>query len=110
MQIDMATNRVASLVQKARYDDLSDLEDEELLEARTMCMAAIESLSPAGSEYHRAASETIERNGPCRWDGVPRTRRHLEVAPRWSALRVPIGVQGLDTQSDWMDLLRLVKI
>jgi hypothetical protein len=62
VQIDLTTGRVDQLIREARHDDLSDLPDEVLLEARTMCAAAIERLSSAGSEYRRAAAEAIARH------------------------------------------------
>jgi hypothetical protein len=62
-QIDLAIASVNALIARAKHDDLSDLPDEEILEARTSCAAAIERLSPVGSEYRRAAEEAIARHG-----------------------------------------------
>jgi hypothetical protein len=64
-QIDSAIARGNQLIQTSRHEDLSDHPDEVLLEARSLCAAAIERFAPPASTYARSAAVAIERH-----DGV----------------------------------------
>ncbi len=54
-QMDTTLNKCEGLTRRSKFDDLSDLPEQETAEAVGLLLAAIERFSPPGSSYLRNA-------------------------------------------------------
>jgi hypothetical protein len=73
-QIDAVFPHVGKLISKCKYDDLSDLSDQNGAEAATVLRSTIERLAPPGSAYITNLSKTSIYAGP---QGVRQSIRPL---------------------------------
>lgn len=91
-QIDAALALVDSLFARAEYNDLSDLGDDVLTDARTRCATVVDRIAPPSSEYRAAARKAVDRH-----EGLNPGQATRELAGVLRALRADIEAGYLRT-------------
>jgi uncharacterized protein (DUF2164 family) len=78
-QIDTLLERCARLQERTRYDDFSDLPEDEVSEAVNLLLAATERLAPVGTSYRRNAKQYEPRPGDILGNKIPPLRGILRA-------------------------------